>query len=290
VPVFVKRGVASDVAESLRRMLSSLGATVEILDAQANARAARAAVPAPSVAPAPAKVPSMAPPPPPAPEPAYAPPPPVVAAIPMTPAIAPASPALPAPKQSFTMSPAMMGIVILGVVVIAMIFVTRALRVMNDVSMLGNTVMEDTTCRGQFCLRGGPGIPDTQRTKRNIVVAWRIGCLDDDYRAFLHTLVTEHPGDVSVIAAGLAVPMSKSPRAFTRVPEPPPDVWPPSGCEPGVDVLPIERGYASDALSPPVTYLCDAKGSVIAVWRGGMGPEQRRRLVAWVEGKPFSEE
>src|SRR5260221_9215989 len=35
VPIFVKRGVSSDVAESLRRMLSSLGATVEIIAVEA---------------------------------------------------------------------------------------------------------------------------------------------------------------------------------------------------------------------------------------------------------------
>jgi hypothetical protein len=53
--------------------------------------------------------------------------------------------------------------------------------------------------------------------------------------------------------------------------------------------LPVARGYASDFLAPPISYLCDADGSLIAVWRGGMSPNQRERLTSWVEGKPWVE-
>src|SRR5260221_10112918 len=221
-------------------MLSSLGATVEIIAVEAATKKNAEAIPstdtpanAPSpginnVPPAPNTSPNVAPP------------------TTVTPANAPASPVLSASRARFSVSPMMIGIlVVLGGVVIAMVFVTRWLRVTNDVSMLGNTVMEDTTCRGQFCLRG-PGIEDSKRAKRQLVVAWRTGCIDDDYRAFLQGLAEKHPREIAIVAAGLAVPPSNNPRAFGRVPEPPPDVWPPAGCEPGIDVLPVDRGYASD--------------------------------------------
>jgi len=199
----------------------------------------------------------------------------------------PAAPLAPPPK-AFAVTPGMVIGALAVVLALTLWLGLRWLRTRSDVALLGNTLLRDTVCETRFCLRG-PGLEEGLRANRTIVVAWREGCLDDEYRAFLRGLADQHKGEVSVIGAGLAVPASRDPRAFSRVPLPAPDPFPASECELGFPALSVEKGYVSDILSPPATYLFDNTGALIAVWRGGMGPEQRDRLTAWIEGRPYEE-
>jgi hypothetical protein len=154
----------------------------------------------------------------------------------------------------------------------------------GDEKMLGNTPVEESLCRGHHCLEGPP-LDGTHRARHVLVVAWRDGCLNDGYRAFLEDLASRHRDDLEVLGAALAVPPVADGRSLAHPPRPPPDVWPPRDCAPRFEILPVESGYASDLLSEPVTYLCDADGNLRAAWRGGMGPEQRERLQTWLDGR-----
>jgi hypothetical protein len=153
---------------------------------------------------------------------------------------------------------------------------------MGDARTLGNTPNEQTTCTTHFGLTG-PGIDEDKRSKLTLVVAWRTGCLSDDYRKFLQGLADAHRGDLTVIGAGLGRAEAPNTLTLGKLPLPPPDAWPPRDCEPGFELLPTSRGYVSDALSPPATYLYDADGVLIAAWRGGMSPPQRERLATWLD-------
>ena len=165
-------------------------------------------------------------------------------------------------------------------------FVVQSLKSSHDAQLLGNVPSHESACGSHFGLTG-PGLAEEQRAKLTIVVAWRNGCLSDDYRAFLDDLYRKHRGEVEVVAAGLAVPPSLDARGEGKAPQHPPEEWPPSGCELGFDVLPTTRGYVADFLAPPATYLYDADGWLIAVWRGGMSPQQREKLSAWIDQRPW---
>lgn len=181
------------------------------------------------------------------------------------------------------------GTVLLGAAAaIALVFVgfTHWLRSVGDAKMLGNTPAEETLVAGHYGLTG-PGIDPDRRAKLTLVVAWHAGCLSEDYARFLQDLADAHRGELAVLGAGLSVPASHDPRALGKVPVPPPDPWPPKGCEPGIEVLPIGRGYVSDFLAAPATYLYDSDGALIAAWRGGMSPIQRERLATWLDGKTW---
>jgi hypothetical protein len=177
--------------------------------------------------------------------------------------------------------------ILLGVVaVLATGFVgaSRWLRSVGDSKLLGNTTSENTIATHDFGLTG-PGLDAEHRTKLTLVVAWREGCLGDDYARFLRDVGEAHRGDLTIVGAGLAVPAKHDPRALGRPPEAPPDPFPPRGCAPSFDVLPTSRGYVSDFLPAPATYLYDADGALIAAWRGGMSPLQRESLLTWLDGK-----
>jgi hypothetical protein len=209
-PVVVKRGVARDVAEPLRQKIASLGAGVEVVACGARPPSIEIAV-APSPPPAARPPATAAPPPPPA--------------APVVPAgIAPARPpsALPPPPRPFALSPAAIGLGAVLLVGLGWLAFARWLKTAGDEKMLGNTPTQETTRAGRFCLRG-EGLEDKPTAQHVLVVAWRVGCLDDDYRAYLEDLAARHPGDIEVIAAGLAIPSSHDPRAAGRVPAPAPD-------------------------------------------------------------------
>jgi hypothetical protein len=179
------------------------------------------------------------------------------------------------------------GTVLLGgaaALALAFVGMTHWLRTVGDAKMLGNTPAEETLGGHHYGLTG-PGIDPDRRAKVTLIVAWRDGCLGDDYARFLRDLADAHHGELAVVGAGLAVPATHDPRALGRGPQEPPTAWPPKGCEPGLEILPASQGYVSDFLAPPATYLYDAEGSLIAAWRGGMSPLQRERLTAWLDGK-----
>ena len=192
-----------------------------------------------------------------------------------------AAPKAPQPRG---FRPLTMGALLLLAAVAA--FVVQALKSTRDAQLLGNVPSHESACGSHFGLTG-PGLAEEQRAKLTLVVAWRNGCLSDDYRAFLDDLYRKHRGEVEVVAAGLAVPPSLDPRGEGKAPQHPPEEWPPSGCELGFDVLPTTRGYVADFLAPPATYLYDADGWLIAVWRGGMSPQQREKLSAWIDQRPW---
>jgi hypothetical protein len=297
-PVVVKRNVPQHVAEGLRELLVRLGAHVEIAPAGRARNVASVATvsPAETVAPVETTAPvQMA-----GPEEgiqlASLPPPRSLraAARPLSPgsvapvgSLPPRAPLAPPPAPSrFSVSPLAVGLGIVAAAGLVLMVWARWMRRVGDENLLGNTPRQETTCSGNYCLKG-PALADAYKAKHVLVVAWREGCLGDDYRAFLEDLASSHGGDLQVLGAGLAVPSSSDPRALGHPPKPPPDPWPPRDCAPRFNVLPIESGYASDLISAPATYLCDSDGSLIAVWRGGMAPEQRERLRTWIEGRAW---
>ncbi|HEY2511625.1 MAG TPA: hypothetical protein VGI39_12240 [Polyangiaceae bacterium] len=193
---------------------------------------------------------------------------------------------LPGPRASQRrgFAPLSVGALVLLCGVVA--FVLHSLKSTRDAQLLGNVPSHESACGSHFGLTG-PGLAEEQRAKLTLVVAWRNGCLSDDYRAFLDDLYLKHRGDVEVVAAGLAVPPTLDARGEGKAPQHPPEEWPPRGCELGFDVLPTTRGYVADFLAPPATYLYDADGWLIAVWRGGMSPQQREKLTAWIDQRPW---
>jgi hypothetical protein len=167
---------------------------------------------------------------------------------------------------------------------VGFIGVNRWLHSLGDAKLLGNTPTENTIATQNFGLTG-PGLGAEPRTKLTLVVAWREGCLGDDYARFLRDLSEAHRGDLTIVGAGLAVPPKHDPRALGKPPESPPDPWPPRDCTPSFEVIPTSRGYVSDFLPAPATYLYDADGALIAAWRGGMSPQQRESLATWLDGR-----
>jgi len=283
-PTFVKRRVPLEIAEHLRGVLGGLGAEVEIRSAVAPSVPPRSAWPPglPSDSPHAPSPGSPSPPP----ERMWPSPPPRPSAR----AAKPQSlrPTAPPTARSWTPLPPgppprglqlSTGTVLLGAALaIALAFAglthwLRSVMGVGDAQMLGNTPNEQTACGGHFGLTG-PGIEADRRAKQTLVVAWRTGCLSDDYRKFLQDLGDAHRGDLAIVGAGLAAP---------GLLEPPPEPWPPTGCEPGFQMLPVDRGYVSDALSAPATYLYDADGDLVAAWAGGMSPPQRARLTTWLD-------
>jgi hypothetical protein len=193
---------------------------------------------------------------------------------------------MPQRKRAFILSP--LAILLGGAFlsILAMVGFTRWLHGKSDAEMLGNTPNGDSACATHFGLTG-PGLGDDRHTKLTLVVAWQAGCLGDDYRKFLEDLQARHRGELQIVGAGLAIPPSHERRLLGKDPEPPAGPFPPKGCEPGFEVLPISQGYVSDFLSSPATYLYDDEGSLIAVWRGGMSPMQRERLATWLDGRTW---
>jgi hypothetical protein len=178
-----------------------------------------------------------------------------------------------------------MGLVVAALAGVGLWALAHRMHLDADARMLGNTPATESMCDGRvYCISGG-GLDPALRGKRTIVVAWRTGCLDDEYRRFLTDLAEQHPQTVKIVAAALSVPNSNDRRLAGRTPAPPPEQWPPPHCDPGFDALPVDHGYVGDVVAPPVTYLFDADGALVAVWRGGMAPIQRERLVAWLEDR-----
>ena len=294
-PIFVKRGVAFGVAERFQRTLEQLGVAVEI---RASAtRAAPPPPPNPSWPPGlppdswhasmpPLSVPSErlwpTPPPRPSMQPAA-----TVALRPTAPPTVHSWKPAPLPPPPRTLGPSTGALLFGGAALLALAFVGTMhwLRSVGDAKMLGNTPSEQTACTRHYGLTG-PGLDPARRAKLTLVVAWRTGCVSDDYRAFLRDLGEAHRGELAIVGAGLAAG-GPDRIGFGPLPQPPPAPWPPAGCDPGFETLPINRGYVIDSLSAPATYLYDADGALIAAWRGGMSLEQRERLTTWLDGRTW---
>ncbi len=192
----------------------------------------------------------------------------------------------PPPRKGFSVSPLAMTLGALTLVGLVVAAGYRWMRHASDGQSLGNTAPQDTTCAAaaHYCLTGGAADEARPKTKWTLIIAWREGCLDDGYRGFLESLAESHRADLTVLGVGMAVPPSSDPRAIGKRALPPPASWPPAGCAPRFETLPTSRGYASDFLALPATYLVDSDGHFIAAWRGGMSPDQRGRLSAWLDG------
>src|SRR5262249_27763484 len=94
-----------------------------------------------------------------------------------------------APRAPITLrgSPMWIGLAILLVAGGGVWGLSRFLRASADEKMLGNTPDQETACRGHFCIKGSD-LPEDYKAKHVVVVAWKTGCLDDDYRTFLEDL------------------------------------------------------------------------------------------------------
>ena len=301
-PAFVKRGVPLDVADRVSDVLERLGAEVEVRSAVAPSVRPPAAWPPGLPTDSPHASPSLPPPPerlyripPPRPSARFSPPPPAPLSLRPTapPTTAPPTarswtPLPPFPQRGMV-SLSRGGVLFLVAAALALsaFGLTRWVHRFGDAYLLGNTPNEETACGSHYGLTG-PGIGLDRRAKLTLVVAWRTGCLSDDYRRFLQDLADSHRDDLAIVGAGL-VARGHSPQRIGKTTEPPPDPWPPAGCEPGFEMLPIDRGYVSDSLSPPATYLYDRNGVLIAAWRGGMSPQQRERLATWLNGRTWDE-
>jgi hypothetical protein len=292
-PTFVKRGVSLEVADSMSYTLERLGAEVEVRSAVAPSAPPPTAWPpglppdSPHVRP-----PSLPPPPerlhripPPRPSVRFS-PPPALPSLPSAPPTArswtPLAP--PPPRGPLGLSRGALFFLVAAAIAISAFGLTQWVHRMGDAYLLGNTPNEETACGSHFGLTG-PGLGIDRRAKLTLVVAWRTGCLSDDYRRFLQDLADSHRDDLAIVGAGL-VGQTRGPQNG-RPTEPLPDPWPPAACEPGFEMLPLDRGYVSDSLSAPATYLYDKNGVLIAAWRGGMSPQQRERLATWVDGRTW---
>jgi hypothetical protein len=179
---------------------------------------------------------------------------------------------------------------VLGLLGFGWFLVARVIMRTGDVQMLGNTPESETWCVNAYCLTGSE-TGDRYMGKRTLMISWRAGCLEDqDYRTYLEGLAAKHKDDLVVVGVALATPAKKVARGLPpAIAQPPPETWPPDGCSPAFDVLPVDQGYVADRVNPPVTYLLDEKGKLIATWRGGMSPEQRERLATWLDGNAWEQ-
>jgi hypothetical protein len=292
-PTIVKRNVGRTIADSMRDVLELLGAGVEIRSARPQSAhpppawppglpsdSPHGSLPASRSYPPDRFLPS----PPPRPSARFSQPPASPSLRPTAPPTARSWTPLPPPRQGRTLTLSTGTVLFAGAAAIALLFVwlTHWLRATAEVRSLGNTPTEQSACGSHYGLTG-PGIDPEMRAKLTLVVAWRTGCLSDDYRKFLQDLGEAHRGELVVIGAGLAPPGLPPPGTETSQSTTSP--WPPTACEPGFEMLPISRGYVSDSLSAPATYLYDADGGLIAAWRGGMAPMQRKRLADWLDEK-----
>jgi hypothetical protein len=271
-PVPVKRGISFEDAAIFRRTLESVGASVEILAAGAPPPEGRRVSPSLSAPPM-----------------WGAPPPRRSARLSSRPpsalSTAPTVQSAPPPAtRTIVVSPLAILVAVLALASFA-IGALRWSRGAPDAPALGNTARPETLAGSHFGLTG-PGLDAEHAGKVTLIVAWRTGCLSDEYAAFLDGLARAHKGQLAVLAAGLAVP-AKALTSDGSPWTPPPAAWPPSGCTPPIDVLPTERGYVMDVLTEPATYLYDAKGVLIAAWHGGMSRQERAQLAHWVEGQPL---
>ena len=293
-PTIVKRAVPLATAERLARVLRILGAEVEILVAGTivdRPGLAPRATPFPSLPVGPiSERPSPAPPP----RPSYRAserPASQVSGMPSGLAAPSDRPfasvtLVPAPPRGFAVPPLL---AVLGAVFafgLTLGVVTHWIRRAGDGHALGTLPTEETPCRSHFGLTG-PGLGTDAHAKLTLVVGWRSGCLRDDYRSFLEDIARHHRGEVAVFGAAIAAPGGRDPRGVGRPPEPPPDPWPPERCTPDFEVLPVSQGFVSDYASPSATYLFDEDGSLVAAWRGEPSVEQRARLTAWIDGRPW---
>jgi hypothetical protein len=293
VPVFVKRGQEREVAERLRVTLSRLGAQVEILSAAQVGTTARHMPSLPLGTRRPTLPPGFqlsnwseaAPM-----EPSR---PSIIISSPaislssnpassLRPTVTPTTRAVPLPASERNSFLSTAGLVLVAAAAGALAFagITHWMRGVRDVQMLGNTAFQETASQSHYGLTG-PGLTADRRTTITLIVAWSGGCLADEYAQFLQRLAETHRGELTVLAADLVLPTTGAPSA------PSPESWPPHGCPSALEMLPVDRGYVSDYLEAPATYLYDADGLLVAAWSGAMSPEQRGRLTAWLDGRPL---
>jgi membrane associated rhomboid family serine protease len=298
-PMKVKRGIPRGDAEAMERLLTSLGAAVELLgndvSVPASMPATRVSIPvasratsappvviavgpapvvvnAPSNAPAPIGIvtrPSMAP-------------PLRASGAPLPQAAAPAKLELP-----FTIPTSVIRWAGVAAVIGLLLLSVRWLKMQTQEHTLGNASKGESRCINKDCLAMlGLDRKGELGAQLTLVVAWRDGCLPDGYGAYLDGLHEKHgKKGLQIVGAGLGVPSSNDPRAMSMRPQAPPAEFPPAGCEPAFRVVPTRSGFVEDFFSPPATYLYDDGGYMMAVWKGGMSPAQREQLASYLDKK-----
>jgi hypothetical protein len=149
--------------------------------------------------------------------------------------------------------------------------------------LLGNTPLRESLCATRNCLESA-GPTGGKPPELTLIVAWRDGCLDAEYSKFLRSVASRYPRDrLTVVGVVRTVPASGDMRGVGLDQRPPPREWPDPSCDPGFPTVPPSSGRVDDFLAPPVTYLIDSDGTLLAVWRGGMSPPQRGQLDTWLK-------
>ncbi len=262
-PVVVKRAVERGVAEGMRDVLRALGAEADVVPT--NPRELLA----PRISEQPARPVSSWLPPAGASRPTANPP--------MTASLPPI-----AQRRSFHIPRPVFLAGAVAAVGFAVFTTTRWIKGQSDQRLLGNTPMRETLCVSTDCL-DSVGIRPPRRAEYTLLLAWQGGCLEPTYAASLTQLSKRYPeSKLAIVGAALAVPASSDPRAFGRRPMPAPTEWPEQGCSPEITLVPPAEGHVNDFLAPPITYLFDSDGRLLAVWRGGMSPSQREQLATWL--------
>jgi hypothetical protein len=284
-----KRATLRAPAEAMRQLLESLGATVELVPREATSpvsvppeatsRPARTSLPAAPQRPTgPSARPPLGPFPPLRP---MSPPPPQTYGAPL-PIVVPDA----ATRGAF-LPPAIVRVVLVAAAMAATVLFVRWLKGQSDERQLGNAAKGESRCINKDCLAmlGLDRTADSQ-AKMTLVVAWRDGCLDGDYGAFLDGLQAKYGNKgLRLVGAGLGVPFSNDPRALALRPTPPPAIFPPPGCEKSYSVVPTRSGFIEDFFNQPATYLYDENGYLMAVWKAGMSPPHCDALGAFLDHK-----